>query len=458
MNLSRLLRATALTAPALAVLASPAFAAAPAKSQPGLDKIQHIVVIYLENHSFDNMFGHFPGTDNLDSPGAAITQIDKDGKPYATLPPVWQTDKKPAIADERFPQDLPNKPFQIDSWIRPTDKTPDLVHRYYQNQKQINGGKSDQYVAYSDAGALVMGYYDTSHSAVYRYAKEFTLADHFFQGAFGGSFINHFWLVCACTPTFPNAPDAVKAQLDGDKLVKDGFVTPDGFAVNTAQATYLPHDPTTPAAKLLPPQTLPHIGDRLDEKHISWAWYSGGFNAALAGKPVNDFQYHHQPFVYFANLADGSKAKAEHLKDEEDMFAALAHNKLPSVVFYKPVGDENEHPGYANLTDGDQKVEQVIQAIRNSAVWKNTAIVITYDEFGGFFDHVAPPKVDRWGPGTRVPAIVISPYAKKGFVDHTVYDTTSILKLIETRYKLKPLTDRDAKANDLTNAFDFNQK
>ena len=130
-------------------------------------------------------------------------------------------------------------------------------------------------------------------------------------------------------------------------------------------------------------------------------------------------------------------------------------NTVPSGA---RVGDENEHPGYADVASGDAKAASLIDAIRKGPLWKNTAIIVTYDENGGFWDHVAPPKVDRWGPGTRVPAIVISPYAKRGFVDHTLYDTTSILKLIETRWHLAPLGERDGHANDMTNAFDFKMK
>jgi phospholipase C len=99
----------------------------------------------------------------------------------------------------------------------------------------------------------------------------------------------------------------------------------------------------------------------------------------------------------------------------------------------------------------------VVDAIRSSSIWSSTAIIITYDEYGGFWDHVAPPEGDRWGPGTRIPAIIVSPFAKKAYIDHTLYDTTSILRLIETRFKLEPLGDRDAHANGLQEAFDFGE-
>jgi acid phosphatase len=127
------------------------------------------------------------------------------------------------------------------------------------------------------------------------------------------------------------------------------------------------------------------------------------------------------------------------------------------VSFVKPLGPDNEHPGYAALQRGQQYVADVVKSIQASPYWKDTAIIITYDEFGGRYDHVAPPAGDRWGPGTRIPAIIISPYARKGYVDHTRYDTTSILKFIETRWNLSPLGTRDAAVNNLLNAFDFQQ-
>ena len=143
------------------------------------------------------------------------------------------------------------------------------------------------------------------------------------------------------------------------------------------------------------------------------------------------------------------------MKDIADFFAALRTGNLPAVAFVKPIGAHNEHPGYADLLTGQQYVATLVKAVQDSAVWQNSAIIITYDEGGGRWDHVPPPRGDRWGPGVRVPAIIISPYAKRGFVDHTPYETVSILKLIETRWNLAPLGSRDAAANNLLNAFDF---
>ena len=416
--------------------------------------VQHIVVIYLENHGFDNLYGKFPGANGLQQAANAPVQTDLDNKPYVVLPLVINSEYK--TPDERFHKDMPNQPFAIDQYVPPDQKIGDLVHRFYQNQAQIHGGLNDHFAAISDAGGLVMGYYDGQNLPLWKYAQTYTLADNFFQGAFGGSFLNHFWLVCACTPRYENAPTELVAQLDANQnLVKDGDVTPDGYVVNTLQPATPPFKGDTSAARRLPLQTAPTIGDRLTERNISWAWYSGGWTDAQAGNTAKNFQFHHQPFGYFKQYAFGTPQRAQHLKDEADFLKAIDSGTLPAVAFYKPVGVLNEHPGYADLLSGEQHIADLLARIEASPQWNNMVVVVTYDENGGFWDHVAPPKLDRWGPGNRVPALIVSPYAKRGFIDHTQYDTTSILKMIETRFGLAPLSERDANANDLGNALEL---
>lgn len=443
------------TAALLVALLCAACASTPPGPQ-GIEKIDHVVVLFQENWSFDGLFGKFPGANGLANASNALPQSDKSGHVYAVLPPSIGPDGKP---DPRIPKDLPNAPFDLAKYVAPSEKAGNPIHLFYQNQHQIDGGKNDRFVAWTQAGGLVMSYYDASDFPLGRLAKQYTVADNFFMGAFGGSFLNHFWLVCACTPEWKDAPASIRATLD-DKgmLVKDGAVTPDGYVVNTSYTVNAPHpakikDP----ARLVPSQTLPTIGERLTQKGLSWAWYSGGWNDALAGHPHPVFQYHHQPFAYFAAYADGTDAKAKHLLDEEEFWKAVKEGTLPAVAFVKPIGPLNEHPGYADLISGQEHIAQMVAAIQASPQWKSTAIIVTYDENGGRWDHVAPPVVDRWGPGTRVPAVIISPYAKRGYVDHTQYDTTSILKFIERRWGLAPLGTRDAAVNDLTGAFDFGE-
>ena len=422
----------------------------------GLNKINHIIVIYQENWSFDGLYGRFPGANGLANAGGKVRQVDKAGRPYASLPQPIDTTKKPPAADPRFPADLPVAPFDVTKYVPPSEKTGDLVHKFYQEQYQIDGGKMDKYVAWSDSAGLVMSYYDATNMPEGQLARWYVLADNFFHAAFGGSFLNHFWLVCACTPQWANPPEALRVQLDSaGVMTKDGAVTPDGYVVNTSFTVNQPHPADADPRGLVPNQTAPTIGDRLDEKGVSWAWYAGGWNDAVAGRPAPLFQFHHHPFAYFARYADGTPGRAQHLKDEQDFFGDLSGGRLPAVSFIKPLGPDNEHPGYTDLLRGQQHVIELVAAVMQSKAWADTAIIITYDENGGRWDHVAPPVRDKWGPGTRVPAIIVSPFARKGYVDHTQYDTTSILRLIETRWNLEPLGSSDRNAGDLRHAFAF---
>jgi len=492
-----LARVAALLA-ALALCSSCVLPPTPA-ARSGLSRIEHIVVIYAENRSFDHLYGLFPGADGIENATAVqYTQLDHDGSPLPQLPPVWSPDGNP---DPRFPTMLPNRPFRIDA--PPVSKgldqiVPSPIHQFWQNQEQIAGGANNKFVAMTTVGSWVMGYFDGAQLKVWQWARDYTLADHFFMGAFGGSFLNHQWLVCACTPVFKDAPGSLRAQLDESGRLKrrptspasvlrgpvqllDGTVTPDGYVVNTSQPPYQPSgappaaggnlDLADPARFPVPPQTQKTIGDTLSTKGVSWAWYAGGWNAALAdgrqepkakraiiynregGSP--NFQAHHQPFNYFARFAPGTSDRALHLRDEDDFADAIDAGTLPQVAFYKPPGRFTQHPSYTDLMSGDEHIAQLLERLRRSPQWETSAIIVTYDENGGFWDHVPPPAGDRWGPGTRVPAIIISPFAKRGYVDHTSYDTTSIIKFITRRFDLEPLPGVRPGAGDLTAAFDF---
>jgi acid phosphatase len=263
----------------------------------------------------------------------------------------------------------------------------------------------------------------------------------------------------------------------------DGSVTSDGYSVNTTQPPYQPSgirpaaggnlDLTDPARHTLPPMREKTIGDTLSAKGISWAWYAGGWNAASADgrRDPNEpreviysarggaFQPHHQPFNYFARFAPGTPDRARHLKDGADLMNDIAKGTLPAVSFYKPVGRLNQHPAYTNVAEGDEHLDDLLKRLRASPQWSKMLVILTYDENGGFWDHVPPPSGsgwgDRWGPGTRIPALIVSPYARKGFVDKTSYDTTSIIKFITRRFGLEPLPGVRAHAGDLTNALQF---
>jgi acid phosphatase len=484
----------------LAGSALASFTAVASAAPAGYDKIDTVVVIYAENRSFDNLYGGFPGANGLSNASAdQVRQLDRDGKPLAELPPAWGglTGKgvTPPVTEAQTAH-LANASFAIDDPNGFNEKnsviTRDLWHRFYQEQMQINGGRNDKFVAWADSGGLVMGHYDGAVLPMWAVAKKYVLADNFFQGSFGGSFLNHFMLACACVPVYPNADKSpIKDQIavvDADgkslkiadnsppsalggapKFVNDGAITPDFHAVNTMQPPYQPSnnkpaeggdkalaDPAAPTT--LPPQHDITIGDLLSLKGVAWAWYSGAWQAALDGKnatPVPNFQFHHQPFNYFAAYAPGTAARAEHLKDGgmngEAFIKDIDDGKLPAVSFYKPQGNLNEHGGYADVGGGDQHLADIVSHLEKSPQWGHMLVVVTYDENGGFWDHVAPPKADRWGPGNRIPAFIISPYAKAGTVDHTQYDTTSILRFITGRYDLPVLPGIVARDKALRN-------
>ena len=469
--------------------------------------IQQVVVLYAENRSFNNLFAHFPGLaqplKDLASP--EYQQRDRDGTLLTTLPPIWgglapqaQTvDHRLYQIDEQAITGLPNQPFAL----RTPDGAPlphglvtrDLVHRFYENQLQINGGRNDGFVAWGNTGAMVMGHYaDTAiNLRLWQLARQYTLCDNFFMGAFGGSFLNHQYLVAAQPPFFPHAdqgpgkfqiavvqgddPTGIHPTLADDspasamqgrpKFASRDVLTPDFWAVNTIGPAYAPaftHDAHNPqladasSPTTLPPQDHLTIGDTLSEAGIDWAWYAGGWQLALDGHGDNDshtfpaspaFQIHHQPFNYFRQFAPGTPARQQHLRDagidetasSNHFIAAIEAGKLPPVSFYKPQGDLNMHAGYSDVEAGDRHLARIVDALQKSPQWPHMLVVITVDENGGWWDHVAPPKGDRWGPGSRVPALIVSPFAKKGFVDHTIYDTGSILRFITRRFGLRKL-------------------
>ena len=481
----------------------------------------HLVVIYEENHSFDNLWGLWPGVNGLNSPSAKHSTQVGAGLPRKALgcllqndvnltsPPLAKdcpggaTKADGTIVDSHFP----NKPFAINDYLPPTAKTcyvptqatpngpstgvlagatgaveggctRDLVHRFYQEQFQLDGSRHDRYVTGSDAVGLAMGYYDTKSLPLYQYlngpdAPPYVIDDNFFAGAFGGSFLNHQFLVAARAPLWPGGADKSGVQtgcatgptncdlhsvvdlngmpkasdlyapvggkvanpLVADNPLTQAGLTPTGgracfvptgavrpplhtacgdYAVNTIQPMSQPYSPGTAVGKRLPLLTTPTIGDRLSAKKVTWAWYSGGWadaagsvggpgwtNGSGADKkcgansfststfpycPDFRFQFHHQAFNYYdkykampdANGKETNPQRLAHLLDEQDFLIACKVG-LANVSFVKPLGPENEHPGYTGVSQGDRHLVELIKAIQASPQWKSTVIVVTYD-------------------------------------------------------------------------------
>jgi acid phosphatase len=522
----------AVAAAAVGLVAAPGALAGAGGDPSGrsvLGKYKHLVVIYEENHSFDNLYGQWGAVNGQQVDGLAqadqarTTQVTQSGQPYTCLlqndvnltspSPLATTCTDPAggVPASHFT----NQPFTIDGYIpadaktcpapgvfapngilagspgaEPGGCTRDIVHRFYQEQYQIDGGKQDRYVTGSDAVGLAMGGYDTKSLPIYTYlhgagAPNYVIADHFFQAAFGGSFLNHQFLIAAQAPVDtsagPGGADAgLHSVVDANGFpntyplykpattVKDAQLTQacgpaanpnvacGDYAVNTMQPASAPYGGGA-KLPLIDDTKYPNIGDRLSAANVSWNWYSGGWNDAEAGHPGPLFQYHHQPFNYFAGYAPGTPGRA-HLKDETDFTSAAKNGTLPAVSFVKPYGAENEHPGYASEQNGSDHLVDLLKTIENGPQAKDTLVVVTYDEFGGQWDHVPPPGQgsptqgvhDQFGPGTRIPALIVSKGMPHSGVDHTVYDTTSILATIERGLGLEPLTARDAQVADLS--------
>src|SRR5215470_1407076 len=554
-------RYLALALATLAFVLPPLALAQAGERDDKLGRINHIVVIYQENHSFDNLYGSWEGVrGRASAPPEHTAQISQGGDLYDCLlqndvnlasPPLSPTCSN--THGGAFMSAFVNAPFSIDVYIEPTDKTcppsnvfapngvlknspgalpggctKDIVHRFYQEQYQINGGHMNRYVTGSDAAGLAMGYYETTQLPIYKYLHapshpKYAIADNFFQGAFGGSFLNHQWLIAAASPVFANAvqdgsSNDLHSIVDANKFpntyplykptgtVKDSQLTVKcssppvsglacgDYAVNTTQPLFQPYSPGTAVARRLPPLSTPNIGDRLSAAGVDWAWYAGGWSnadgdvggpgwtngtaaaatcsdpatltgAAFPNCPNALFQFHHHPFNYFAAFNPGTPAglanRQSHLRDETE-FMQLAQSStqktcnLKPVSFVKPIGGDNEHPGYTGETGGSNHLVGLIDAIVKTACGKDTMIIVTYDEFGGQWDHVPPPgqgnvngPSDQWGPGTRVPALLVTPFLRGNFVvDHTSYDTTSILATLEKRFGLMPIGSRDAAVAD----------
>ena len=543
-------------------LASPAMAGAAHPPAGELGAFRHVVIIYQENHSFDNLYGSWDSIEGqtvngrANATAAKTTQVREDnatayGCLYQldvnlTSPPLTATCSDHS-GTPQIDSHFTNVPFAIEDYIPasattcpapgqfasngilngqglPGGCTRDIVHRFYSEQYQINGGNQNRYMTGSDASGLTMGYYNTLNLPIYQYlhsagAPHYVISDNFFQGAFGGSFLNHQWLVSASAPFFAGAAHDsgstdLHSILDSNNMptntplyvvtgtVKDSQLTQEcgsanglacgDYAVNTSQPTYQPFSPGTASYKQVQPLTNTNIGDLLTAAGVHWAWYSGGWSNADGdvGKPgwTNgtwadhsckdpnvlatavwpncpdaNFQFHHQALNYYASYAPGTSARKEHLRDEAEFIQRAQSGTLPQVSFIKPLGEDNEHPGYASESAGSSHLVNLLNAVFQGKEGKNTLVLITYDEFGGQWDHVSPPGTtdgpagphDLWGPGTRIPAIAIASKFRHSGVDHTEHDTTSLVATLEHLYGLSAMGTRDATVADMSSAVEI---
>ncbi len=372
-------------------------------SQPptGMEKIKHVVWVIQENHSFDNYFGTFPGV---------------DGIPPATCLPKMPGSKACV------------KPFHMPAGAPPCD----LGHAWPLAHAAYDNGKMDGFV-WAEGTSYTMGYYDRRDIPNYwSYAEHFTLCDRFFSSLLGPSGPNHVYTVAA----------------------QSG-----GLIVNVATLKELEKTLDDPAGF-----SFASIVNLFEKTKLSWKYYVQTLPAPLASKftkyggvfsPAPDVYNLWNPLPGFKAVRDNPALMA-HMQDLKEYYRDLDQGTLPQVCWIVPYFEDSEHPP-SPIAAGMWYVTKLINALMTSRYWSDSVIFLTWDDYGGFYDHVEPPVVDAFGYGPRVPMIVISPYAKPGYIAHTTYDLTSVLKFIEERWGMGHLTARDDRANGMLDCFDFSQ-
>lgn len=353
--------------------------------------IKHVVTLMQENHSFDNYFGTYPGA---------------DGIPKGTcMPRSLSTPRGRCV-----------KPYRIGN--RAIDG---LNHSAGIFRVQHHGGRMDGFVAglrraTGRTGEQTMGYYDDRDIPYYwNVADNYTLFDRFFASATSGAVRNHMYWTTG-TPGDPSA---------------DGV--PEGGS-----------------------GSLPTIFDRLEKRGISWKFYVENYDPAITfrSKAAGDrgSQLVGVPLLNYARYIDNPRL-FKRIVPISEYYEDLQRGTLPAVAYVASSGSSEHPPG--SIKAGETLVRTMITALMRSSSWSSSAFTWAYDHWGGWYDHVKPPRVDRVGYGFRVPALLVSAWSKRGYISHKTLDFTSVLKFIERNWGLKPLASRDRRAQSIADAFDF---
>ncbi len=469
---------------------------APATTTP----IKHVVVIFQENVSFDHYFATYPNAANTTA-GEPVFMAAPNTPSVNGLTPGLLTSNQNSV-----------QPFRMS---RAQAVTCDQDHNYADEQKAFNSGLMNKFPESTgvgsttsspcnDAGAgkgVVMGYYDgNTTTAIWNYAQNFAMSDNSFGTQFG--------------PSAVGVVNLISGQTHG-AVVTAGSATGNVGSGGSLIGDPRP-DPSLDDCTLAPPRTYimmtgKNVGDLLNAKNISWGWFQGGFKptsttngkAACASTHNNvsgasagtDYIPHHAGFMYYTSTTNphhlpptsvqaiGTTDQANHNYDTSDFFNSLAAGNLPAVSYLKAGAYQDGHPGYSDPLDEQTFVVNTINTIMQSPLWSSTAIFINYDDSDGWYDHVigpifnqsstsddnltgtascgngsGEPYQSRCGYGPRLPMIVVSPYAKVNYVDHTVTDQSSILRFIEDNWSLGRIGDNstDAIAGSLLGMFNFN--
>ena len=448
-----------------------------------LTPIQHLVIIFQENSSFDHYFGTYPFASN--PPGEPSFNASNGTPAINGLSGGLLTNNPNVI-----------NPFRLD---RSQAVTCDMDHDYMAEQKAYDGGLLDKFVKYTGATGKscmpnqVMGYYDgNTVTALWEYAQNFALSDNSFETTFG--------------PSTPGALNLISGQTHGANPANLTNITVNGTIIGDVDPAY-DDCSGSPAVSM----SGSNIGDLLNAKGITWGWFESGFTPTnytstnkaicnsrhknIANVTVVDYSPHHEPFQYYLSTANphhlppssltmiGKSDQANHQYDLSLFWVAVDSGNLPAVSFLKAAKYQDGHPGYSDPLDEQKFIVTTINHLEDSSSWRSTAIIIAYDDSDGWYDHVMPPILSqsddpnydtllgaglcgttppgaysgRCGYGPRLPFLIISPYAKRNFVDHTLTDQTSILKFIEDNWNLGRIGSQsfDALSGTLLNIFDF---
>ncbi|WP_405780689.1 phospholipase C [Streptomyces sp. NBC_00859] len=517
-------------AAALAVIGgpAPAFAHGPGHAPQGgghatATPVKHLVVIFQENVSFDHYFGTYPKAANTD--GTKFTAARNTPKNINTLSNAGLLTKNP---NQYTPRRLSSSQAL----------TCDQNHNYGPEQYAANGGKADQYVQNTDSGkcsgslfgepGLVMDYYDgNTVTGLWNYAQHYSLGDNAYSSNYGPSTPGALNLISGQTHGVTSVDPASGTEHPKQTAKPDAYtvVSPDSKGVGTVTNDPDPayddcSDADHTSKNALAVMHGSNIGDLLNKKNVSWGWFQGGFrpSAAWSGKQSDyakcagtahantggaasvDYSAHHEPFQYYRSTSNphhlapksvseiGHSGRANHNYDLTDFDTALKSDRLPAVSFLKASEFQDGHAGYSDPTDEQHFLVGQINKLQKSPQWKDTAVVVAYDDSDGWYDHAyATPQngskdttagsngkatdspacqtgprpaggyADRCGPGTRQPLLVISPYSKVNSVDHTRTEQASVTRFIEDNWHTGRIGDAsfDARAGSLTSAFDF---
>jgi phospholipase C len=404
--------------------------------------IQHLIFIIQENHSFDNYFGTYPGANGF-QPGLTVP-INPAQPALGYVSPYHLNPLQPiSIVGDELPPGFsdPEQMSTTNTSVAPFHFTTesigrDLSHAWQVAHIDYDNGKMDGFIQ-GENSTLTMGYYDRSDIPYYwDYADHYVLDDNFFSSLLGPSLPNHLYLASAS-----NGP----TNYTYSWILNKGIINNPGGTFSWAGFT-------------LNWETL---AQELTNKSLTWRWYDGAANAT---KPTI---WNVLPlFNYFQKNPTQLDA---HVKNTQNFLTDIANNALPAVSWIIPGGwtpstypsacagqGPSEHPP-ARSDCGMDYVASLVNAVMNSSYWDSSAIVVTWDDYGGFYDHVAPPQVDAYGEGFRVPTLVISPWARHHFIDPTTYEFASLLRLAEDNFGLPTLGKRDVNASDMMNGFDFSQ-